>query len=203
MADLLVNIDENVADKIALYWNPGDSLIRHFRLYGSTISAPAFAGILLDGNIPNYPSQGPLRGVVVKELSRANDLGISLNAPYYFRVTEVTSAGVESALANSPERGMAPEAGPRFAKDLEITVAAFPTNPQFNWGFRSQGIMLRNSTGVTTVDYSFEGVTVHGRLGPVGSPDNAKIFDIRHERSVWFRAAIASTIRVEVWDHAF
>lgn len=201
MADRLISISDNVADKIVLYWRPGGSNIKYFKLYGSAISEPAFAGTLLKGRVPNYPSEGPLRGSVVVTLSRTNDLGISLNVPYYFRITEVNANGVESALAASPERGLMPEEGPRFAKDLSVTVAAFPTNPQFNWGFWSQGMVFVNVTGGSTVEYSFDGVTVHGRLGVTGAPDNSKVFDERRERSVWFRAPAASTIRVEVWDH--
>jgi len=199
-----LNVGDNVQDIITLYWKPSGSTIQFYRLYGSTVSAPAFAGILIDGNIPNYPSQGPFRGCVVRQLSRSGDLGITNNAPYYFRITEVNSNGVESSLANSPERGLAPEVGPRFAKDLDIIASAnFPVNPQFNWGFLSQGISLLNLTGADTVDYSFDGVTVHGRLGPLGSPDNGMVFDIRYERKVWFRVPVDSTIRVEVWDHSY
>lgn len=202
MAALDISISDNVADKVVLYWRPGNSNIKYFKLYGSTTSEPTFAGTLLKGHVPNYSSQGPLRGSVVENLSRINDLGISLNAPYYFRITEVDANGVESALANSPERALMPEDGPRFAKDLSVTVAAFPTNSQFNWGFWSQGIVLVNVSGGSTVEYSFDGVTVHGKLGVTGAPDNGKVFDDRHERSVWFRAPAASTVRVEVWDHA-
>lgn len=203
MAGLDISVGDNVGDKITLYWRPGASNIRYFKLYGSTVGEPTFAGILLDPHVPNYPSEGPFRGSVVKQLSRATNLGITVNAPYYFRITEVNSSGVESALANSPERGLRPEDGPRFTKDLIVNVAAFPTNPQFNWGFLSQGIVLVNVSGGSTVEYSFDGVTVHGKLGPLGTPDNGKVFDARYEHRVWFRTTAPETIRVEVWDHTY
>ena len=201
MAGLNISVSDNVGDKIVLYWRPGGSNIKYFKLYGSAVSEPAFAATLLKPHVPNYPSQGPIRGAVVEQLSRISDLGISTNAPYYFRITEVNSNGVESSVVVSPERALQPEEGPRFAKDLSVTSATFTNNPQFNWGFWSTGIVLVNVSGGSTVEYSFDGVTVHGKLGVTGAPDNGKVFDDRHERSVWFRAPADSTIRVEVWDH--
>ncbi len=203
MASLDISVGDNVDDKITLYWRVGDSTIKYFRLYGSTTGDPAFVLNVIAPLIPNYSSEGPFRGSVVYELSRAS-LGITINAPYYFRITEIDAAGVESNPALSPTRGLMPEIGPHYTNDVVINVLAFPVNPQFNWGFYSQGFLLSNMTGAVEVQYSFDGVLVHGVLGVAGTPDNAKVFDRRHERRIWCRLAadVASTVRVEVWDHA-
>jgi len=201
MASLDISIGDNVGDKITLYWRVGDPTVQYFRLYGSTVGDPGFVLNVLVSLIPNYPSEGPFRGSVVWELSRTA-LGITLNDPYYFRITEIDATGVESNVALSPTRGMMPEVGARYTRDVAVNAVVFPVNPQFNWGFYSQGFLLMNQGGVVEVEYSFDGVTAHGRLGVVGMPDNAKVFDKRHEYKIWLRLAApgAVTVRVEVWD---
>jgi len=82
----------------------------------------------------------------------------------------------------------------------EVTVDGydFPTQPQANFHFNSQGFSLLNR-GSYTIEYSFDGTTLHGDLDPT---DESKglTFDFRVENKVWFRAVGGySIVRVEAW----
>lgn len=80
---------------------------------------------------------------------------------------------------------------------ITVDVTDFPEAPQVAFGFNSQGIILLNR-GTGVVEYSFDGVNVHGDL----NPDDASVgaaFDGRVESKIFFRAASTETVRVEAW----
>ena len=127
-------------------------------------------------------------------------LSINENDPHYFRITEVTKAGVESAVANSPTRAVPAPGSPRYTFDANITVVAYPVNPQFNFGFAASSFLIINKGGGAEIEYSFDGVATHGKLGTAGAPDNGKVFDFRRERKIWCRRlGVAQLVRVEAW----
>ena len=87
-----------------------------------------------------------------------------------------------------------------YFENLLVDGYAFPENPQINFRFNSQGIALLNKNNVYTIQYSFNGTTVHGDLDPA---DESKgiIFDNRVESKMWFRAVDGyATVRVEAWS---
>lgn len=71
------------------------------------------------------------------------------------------------------------------------------------WSFNSSGIMILNESTAAgdVVQYSFDGVTVHGDTVP-GSPSAGVSFDNRIESGVWLRlesAGSAVIVRIESW----
>jgi len=74
----------------------------------------------------------------------------------------------------------------------------FPTVPQVNFGFNSEGFSFLNR-GSHTVEYSFNGVDVHGDLVPTDETKGL-VFDVRNECKVWFKCVTGSTtVRIEAW----
>jgi len=197
MGNLHISLGENVQDLIELYWEAGDSTIDHFKVYHSVAVGGPFT--LWDPHIPNYPSRWVQRMAVAFNVSRVA-LGINQNVPHHFRITEVDKAGVESLLANSPTRAVPAPGSPRFQFDANITVAAYPTNPQFNFGFSATSFLIVNKGGGGEIEYSFDGVATHGKLGTAGAPDNGKVFDFRRARKIWCKhTGSAQMVRVEAW----
>lgn len=197
MAGLNISLGNNVQDLIELYWSIGDSTIDHFRMYHATAVAGPF--VLWETRIPNYPSHWVQRMAVAFNVSRTA-LGITQNVPHFFRITEVTKLGVESALIDSPTRAIPAPGASRFQLDVDINVAAYPINPQFNFGFAASSFVLVNKTGTGEIFYSFDGHATHGALGTMGTPDNSKIFDFRREHKVWCRHdGLDQLVRVEAW----
>ena len=81
---------------------------------------------------------------------------------------------------------------------VTVDSTTFPETPQVAFGFNSQGIILLNR-GTGTVEYSFDGVNVHGDLNPADATVGVA-FDDRVESKVFFRAASTpQTVRVEAW----
>ena len=75
-----------------------------------------------------------------------------------------------------------------------------------SWSFNSAGIMLLNesTTPADVVQYSFNGVDVHGDLRP-GTPAAGIAFDNRIESSIYFRLETAGSgvlVRAEAWGLA-
>ena len=70
-----------------------------------------------------------------------------------------------------------------------------------SWDFISSGILLLNEgTAGNVVQYSFDGISVHGDLNP--SLASAGIgFDERHQCKIYFRLSSGSgaLVRVEAW----
>jgi len=85
-----------------------------------------------------------------------------------------------------------------YFQEILIDGYDFPTTPQVDFGFMSQGIALLNR-GNFTIVYSFNGIDEHGDL----RSDDASagiIFDNRLESKVWFKAEDGyGSVRVEAW----
>jgi len=85
-----------------------------------------------------------------------------------------------------------------YFQEILIDEYDFPTTPQVDFGFMSQGIALLNR-GSFTIVYSFNGTDEHGDL----RSDDASagiIFDNRLESKVWFKAKGGyGSVRVEAW----
>jgi hypothetical protein len=65
--------------------------------------------------------------------------------------------------------------------------------------FTTAGILFLNE-GSSTVEYSFNGRTVHGELVS-GTPSAGLTFDNRVVSMIWFRVASGSTVvRVDAWS---
>lgn len=75
----------------------------------------------------------------------------------------------------------------------------FPTVPQIRFGFMAQAFSFLNRN-TTTVQYSFDGETIHGDLNP-DDASQGLVFDTRAESRVWFKSADDGygTVRVEAW----
>jgi hypothetical protein len=73
------------------------------------------------------------------------------------------------------------------------------------WNFTSIGIalMVESNDAGDVIQYSFDGVTVHGDMTPT-FPSEGIVFDNRFQSKVWFRRAnpgSAVLVRVEAWRH--
>jgi hypothetical protein len=95
--------------------------------------------------------------------------------------------------------------GADFNKFDRVTIAGFAFNDisDVTFNFRcSQMSFCLLLDGYGTVEYSFNGNTVHGDL-KAGMPSEAIFFDNRVVNGIWFRAltpdAIGAVIRVEGW----
>lgn len=75
----------------------------------------------------------------------------------------------------------------------------FPTIPQVNFDFNSEGFTLINR-GLWVIQYSFDGSTLHGDLDP-SDATKGLAFDARTESKIWFRVIDGySIVRVEAWS---
>lgn len=86
-----------------------------------------------------------------------------------------------------------------YFQNILVDGYAFPTKPQANWKFNSQGIALLNR-GTHIIQYSFNGTDLHGDLRP-GDPSRGIIFDNRVESKIFFRGVdgYGDFVRVEAW----
>ena len=83
---------------------------------------------------------------------------------------------------------------------LNVDGYDFPTTPQVSFGFISQGFSFLNR-GSKTIQYSFDGSTLHGDLNP---SDNSVFlsFNNRYECKIWFRGDDGyGTVRIEAWGN--
>lgn len=81
---------------------------------------------------------------------------------------------------------------------VSVDGYAFPSTPQVNFDFLSQGFSFLNKS-TKVIEYSFDGSTIHGTLDP---SDNSVFlsFDSRTECKVWFRGDDGyGSVRVEAW----
>jgi|SRR3990167_6921358 len=86
-----------------------------------------------------------------------------------------------------------------FSK-ITITGTGFPTDAQVVFNFRGEQTFSFVNEGVSVIEYSFNGNTLHGDLTPA-TPTAAIFFDNRRVSRIWFRvpSGVASVIRVEAW----
>jgi len=75
-----------------------------------------------------------------------------------------------------------------FFVKVEVTDSNWPASPQIDFGFTTSAFSLLNLDGSTTVEYSFDGSTLHGDLEP-GTSSAGLVFDNRLEDSIYLRAA--------------
>ena len=82
---------------------------------------------------------------------------------------------------------------------ITVNSSTFSLNQSVAFGFISAGFSLLNR-GTRIIEYSFDGVTVHGDLNPADS-SNYLVFENRTESRIWFRVqtGIATDVRVEAW----
>lgn len=81
---------------------------------------------------------------------------------------------------------------------IDVTTANFPVDPQVSFGFNSTGMVLYNR-GSDVVEYSFDGINLHGDLDP-NDATAGLAFDNRSECKIFFRAAVTpQSVRVEAW----
>lgn len=76
---------------------------------------------------------------------------------------------------------------------VNITDGYFPTEAQVQTAFRGARRMMFVCAAGTNVEYSFDGLHLHGRIS------NAQIFnfDIRAEDRIYFRGT--GTVDVHIW----
>lgn len=84
-----------------------------------------------------------------------------------------------------------------YFKRFSVTNTSFPTEPQVIITFRGpQRLIFTIETG--TVEYSFNGNTLHGDL--VGGTERGKMeFITRPNKKIWFRASSSVEITVEAY----
>lgn len=89
-----------------------------------------------------------------------------------------------------------------YFNNLTVDGYAFPTTPQVNFNFNSNGFtfLTKGTVASNTIEYSFDGYNTHGDLVP-GSAAAGVTFDMRHESKVWFRriGGPSVTVRIEAW----
>ena len=88
-----------------------------------------------------------------------------------------------------------------FFTKISITDTSFPNESQITIPFAEQSGFSLVNEGATVIEYSFNGITLHGDLTPA-TPTAAIIFDNRRIPAIWFRASAPSTVRVEAWAAA-
>jgi len=76
--------------------------------------------------------------------------------------------------------------------------AAFPSDPQAQITFRGPQKLRFDLTAGTSLEYSFNGNTVHGDMN---SGNNTKTldFEVRSNKLIWFRSAGGATVRIEAY----
>lgn len=87
-----------------------------------------------------------------------------------------------------------------FFDRLTITSGNFSSHV-VSWDFISAGIALINEgTSGNIIQYSFDGVNVHGDLDP-DTASSGIIFDSRHQCKIYFRlsSGTSANVRVETW----
>jgi hypothetical protein len=85
-----------------------------------------------------------------------------------------------------------------FFDTIAVDSYGFPATPQAAFPFNSQGFTLLNR-GMFTIQYSFDGVNLHGDLNPADA-SRGLAFDARNECKVFFRAVDGyGVVRVESW----
>jgi hypothetical protein len=95
-----------------------------------------------------------------------------------------------------------------FYQKVQVVSTSFGGNtvdgqqPDVVITFTTQSVMFLNENTTGTVEYSFNGSTVHGELDPT-LPSRAMTFDNRTVSCIWFRVKSGSTgpitVRVDAW----
>lgn len=86
-----------------------------------------------------------------------------------------------------------------FFQKVTVTNTSFADDADVVFNFRGQQSFTLVNEGSVTIEYSFNGNTLHGDLTP-GTNTAALLFPNRRVSRIWFRAASSSTVRVEAWS---
>lgn len=83
---------------------------------------------------------------------------------------------------------------------ITVSDTSFPGTPQSIFGIKYQtSFSLLNKSSTITVEYSLDGINLHGELVP-NTPSAGIVFDNRACSAVWFRVSSSSAqVRVEAW----
>lgn len=84
---------------------------------------------------------------------------------------------------------------------LFISSATFQVAPDVSFGFSNPSFSLINES-TNTIEYSFDGVNVHGDMIP-SSPSASMVFNNRGYSTIWFRAPFTSgsdSLRIEACE---
>jgi len=89
-----------------------------------------------------------------------------------------------------------------FFDKLYVTSTSF-SDHTVQWSFTSVGIaiMLESNDVTDVVQYSFDGITVHGDMTPT-FPSEGIIFDGRRQSKIWFQRESSGQpviVRIEAW----
>lgn len=87
-----------------------------------------------------------------------------------------------------------------FFDRFTVSTSNFSDTP-VSWNFISCGIALLNEgASGNIVEYSFDGVNVHGDMDP-DKPTAGMMFDARHLNKLYLRlkSGTSAAVRVEVW----
>jgi hypothetical protein len=85
-----------------------------------------------------------------------------------------------------------------YYSSLVISGAAFPDSPQAQISFRGPQKLRFDLTAGTTLEYSFNGNTVHGNM-TVATNTATLDFHVRNNKFIWFRSSGGATVRVEAY----
>ncbi|MDP2696409.1 MAG: hypothetical protein Q8O87_04165 [bacterium] len=86
-----------------------------------------------------------------------------------------------------------------FFQKVTINSAAFKSNCDIYINIRGTCSFTMINEGLGTIEYSFNGSTLHGDMIP-GTPTEALFFDNRVVSKIWFRTAAGPNIvRIEAW----
>lgn len=92
-----------------------------------------------------------------------------------------------------------------FFTKLYVSNTEFSDSVKASWKFISIGIalMVESNDPSDVVQYSFDGINVHGDMTPT-FPSEAIIFDNRFHSAVWFKRESSGApvaVRIEAWRH--
>jgi hypothetical protein len=96
---------------------------------------------------------------------------------------------------------------PNYFKSIEVSNTTFGVStdgykPDVFIPFVTQGFSIMSGETTGVVEYSFNGITVHGEVDAAGA-SKALIFDNRVACKIWFRVKTGTnphTIRFEAWS---
>ncbi len=70
-------------------------------------------------------------------------------------------------------------------------VSSFPSTPQINLAFEPDEHMFVNEHASEIVDFSFDGINIHGRLRP-GEPTEGLVLPVKYKK-IWFKGSGAAS----------
>lgn len=88
-----------------------------------------------------------------------------------------------------------------FYKEVSVSSATFTAAEDVLINIKGVSHLLIENYGAGIVEYSFNGIVLHGRVGAaVGAAPTVKAFEGRSVAKIWFRAVSGTnTVRVESW----